>query len=211
MKFIVSIILISFAISGFSQKPKNKRDREAEKRALAQHQVARMGADYFKQENLTGKGIRIAIFDGGFKDVDKHPAFEHIRENIVATYDFTNNTENVYRYKSWNNSLMYWHGTAVLSNIAGQMDSLPLGLAPDAEFLLARVGKRKPFSEKQMDWRRAIDWAYEHNAQIINMSLGLDGQYLFRENLDGQTNFLSKVAQYAAEKGVISKSCGVLF
>jgi subtilisin family serine protease len=201
MKSILFCIFVSLAFWGFSQKPKNKRDKEAEKKALAQHQVARMGADYFKQENLTGKGVRIAVFDLGFRYADKHPAFEHIRKNIVAAYNFRKKSENVYRRT--------WHGTAVLSNIAGKMDSLPLGLAPDAEFLLAIPGKfksfrrDKSFNKMEVEIRRMVDWAYEHNAQIISLSIGINPNVYFRENMDGQTCFFSRATQYAAEKGIL--------
>lgn len=173
---------------GFSQKPSLEH--------LAKHQTARMGADYFAQQNLTGKGIRIAVFDAGFPDVNIHPAFEHIRKNIVATYDFTKNSENIYRG--------HWHGTAVLSNIAGKMGDIPLGLAPDAEFLLAitEVTKGEKGWEEET-WRRAVEWAAEHGAQIISSSLGYGKDRYFQEDMDGQTSAVAKAAQIAAEKGIL--------
>ncbi|MDR2907501.1 MAG: S8 family serine peptidase [Bacteroidales bacterium] len=188
MKFIVFYISISLSMMGFSQKPSLEH--------LAKHQTARMGADYFAQQNLTGKGIRIAVFDAGFPDVNIHPAFEHIRKNIVATYDFTKNSENIYRG--------HWHGTAVLSNIAGKMGDIPLGLAPDAEFLLAitEVTKGEKGWEEET-WRRAVEWAAEHGAQIISSSLGYGKDRYFQEDMDGQTSAVAKAAQIAAEKGIL--------
>jgi len=192
MKYLFVIIAISNAIYGFSQDwyhPENLTN-------LAKHQTSRMGGDYFSQMNLTGKGIRIAVFDAGFKGVDTHPAFDHIRNNIVATYDFTKKSENVYRG--------HWHGTAVLSNIAGIMDNILLGLAPDAEFLLAITEKAysEPFWEEET-WRQAVDWAYENGANIINSSLGYGKHRYFQENMDGQKSFVAKAAQIAAEKGIL--------
>ena len=186
MKYLLLIIVVSRTIFGFSQNLD----------VLAQHQIARMGGDYFKEAQLTGKGIRIAVFDAGFPGVDTHPAFEHVRKNIVATYDFTKKSENVYRG--------HWHGTAVLSNIAGKMGDMPLGLAPDAEFLLAitELARREPFWEEET-WRQAVDWAYENGAQIISSSLGYGNHRYFPENMDGQTSFVAKAAQIAAEKGIL--------
>jgi len=186
MKYFVFIIALSHTVFGFSQ----------DLNVLARHQIARMGGDYFMQNHLTGKGIRIAVFDAGFPGVDTHPAFEHIRENIVATYDFTKRSENVYRG--------HWHGTAVLSNIAGKMGDIPLGLASDAEFLLAITEKasREPFWEEET-WRQAVDWAYENGARIISSSLGYSKHRYFPENMDGQTSFVAKAAQIAAEKGIL--------
>ncbi len=153
-----------------------------------------MGVEYLKKNNLTGKGIRIAVFDGGFPEVNTHPAFEDMRKNIVATYDFTRNSKNVYRG--------HWHGTAVLSNIAGKMGDIPLGLAPDAEFLLAITEvSKEPFWEEET-WRRAVDWAYENGAQIISSSLGYGKHRYFKEQMDG-TSYVARAAQIAAEKGIL--------
>ncbi|MDR1951640.1 MAG: S8 family serine peptidase [Bacteroidales bacterium] len=206
MKLFLFLISISFVIPGFtsleaspSKREKKKQEKQRTINWLAQYQTARMGAEYFKQENLTGKGIRIAVFDAGFKGVDKHPAFDHIRENIVATYDFTKNSENVYR--------KHWHGTAVLSNIAGKMGDIPLGLAPEAEFLLVTIENPTPsvlgFGRTlEENWIRAIEWAHQNGANIITASLGYNIIYL-PENMDGQTSLVSKVTKLAAEKGIL--------
>ena len=188
MKYFIQLITICLSFSVFSQNENFEM--------MAKHQLARMGSDYFKLNNLTGKGIRIAVFDAGFPGVDNHPAFDHIRKNIIATYDFTKNSENVNRG--------HWHGTAVLSNIAGIMGDIPLGLATDAEFLLAITenSRREPFWEEET-WRKAVDWAYENGAQIISSSLGYHKKRYFQEEMDGQTSFVAKAAQIAAEKGIL--------
>ena len=61
----------------------------------------------------------------------------------------------------------------VLSCIAGVKDSVRLGLAPNAEFLLARTerSRREPFSEEE-NWLAAAEWADRNGADIINSSLG---------------------------------------
>ncbi|MBR5665535.1 MAG: hypothetical protein IKX13_07275, partial [Bacteroidales bacterium] len=74
-------------------------------------QLKRMGGEEFAKANLRGKGIRIAVLDGGFPMVDKHEAFQHLRDNhqILNTYNFPKKCENVY---GWNS-----HGTMTLSCI----------------------------------------------------------------------------------------------
>ena len=54
------------------------------------HQVAMMQGSKFQEAGISGKGVRIAVFDGGFKDVEKHPAFKKMRDNkqIVGTWNF---------------------------------------------------------------------------------------------------------------------------
>jgi subtilisin family serine protease len=201
VKLFLFFISISLAVSGYSQNSKREQKKLEKQRTiewLSLYQTVRMGNEYFEQANLTGKGIRIAVFDAGFRGVDKHPAFEHIRKNIVATYDFTKNSENVYR--------KHWHGTAVLSNIAGKMGDIPLGLAPDAEFLLVIIENSLSIfgigSTLEENWIRAIEWAHQNGANIITASLGYNAIYR-PEDMDGQTSLVSKITKLAAEKGIL--------
>ncbi|HBX52289.1 MAG: hypothetical protein A2275_11405 [Bacteroidetes bacterium RIFOXYA12_FULL_35_11] len=160
-------------------------------------QLAVMGSKEFEKSNLTGKNVRIAIFDAGFPGVDKMEAFEHIRDNnrIIKTYDFVKKKENVYKYNS--------HGTMVLSCIAGVLKEKKTGLAIDAEFLLARTEQAtEPFSEEE-NWLAAVEWADKNGAQIINSSLGYTEDRYFNEDMNGQTSLVSRAATIAARKGIL--------
>ena len=110
----------------------NKGITEADQKILV-YQTERLQAKEFANKNLSGKGIRIAVFDVGFSGADKHEAFEHLRSNnqIKATYNFINKNENVY--------LGGAHGTNTLSCITGIYKGQKMGMATDAEFLLART------------------------------------------------------------------------
>lgn len=164
---------------------------------LRVRQLARFNGDFFSSQNINGKGVRIAVFDAGFPSVDTHSAFEHLRRDkrIVATYDFTRNSTNVYRANS--------HGTSVLSCIAGINNGQPMGLATGAEFLLAITEvDREPFSEEE-NWLAALEWADRNGAQIINSSLGYTYHRYFPEQMDGKTSFVSRAATMAARKGIL--------
>jgi len=164
---------------------------------LAFRQTERMGGRYFRDSSITGKGVRIAIFDGGFPGVDKHEAFEHIRKEnrIIATYDFTKNKTNVYHSNN--------HGTNVMSCIGGMYGDVPLGLAPDAEFLLAITEVAKePFSEEE-NWLAAVEWAHRNGAKIINSSLGYTYHRYFTNQMDGRTSLVARAALLAARKGML--------
>lgn len=164
---------------------------------LLKKQLAVMQGKYFTKNNINGEGIRIAVFDGGFPGVDTKKAFRHLHENgkIIKTYDFTKDDEYVYRASV--------HGTAVLSCIAGMHDSIPIGLAPSAEFLLARTEvAREPFAEEKY-WLRAMEWADKNGADIINSSLGYTNNRYFREEMDGETSLVAKAANMAARKGML--------
>jgi subtilisin family serine protease len=176
----------------------NNRDLTEKNAQLIFQQCDRMNANYFWDNGFTGKGIRIAIFDAGFPNVDKSPVFEHIRKEnrIIKTYDFVRNREFVYSYAS--------HGTNVLSCIAGSYEDKKLGLATDAEFLLARteIGWREPFSEEE-NWLAAAEWADKNGAHIINSSLGYTHHRYFVSDMDGKTSFVARAANMAASKGIL--------
>ncbi len=154
--------------------------------------------EYFESKEITGKGVRVAVLDGGFPGVDTHPAFDHLRENnqIIDTYDFVKDDVFAYRGNQ--------HGTMVLSCIAGKYkDNEIMGLAQDAEFLLARTEKSfEPFKE-EIFWMEAMEWADQKGADVINSSLGYTFHRYFQENMDGKTSLITKAANKAAEKGIL--------
>lgn len=165
---------------------------------LAKRQTDMLGREAFHAAGITGKGVRVAIFDVGFPEVDQHPAFQHVRQRngILHTFDFVKNKEFVYGYGS--------HGTNVMSNICGYVDGIYFGLAKDAEFMLARteMALREPFSEEE-NWLAAAEWADKHGADIINSSLGYTEKRYFPQEMDGKTAFVSRAANIAARKGLL--------
>ncbi len=159
-------------------------------------QITSMEGQLFETKSVNGKGVRVAIFDGGFPNVDKDTAFYHIRnkEMIKKTFDFTKNKEDVY----YSNT----HGTMVLSNIAGIYENEKLGLATKAEFLLAKTEiATEPFAEEEY-WLAAVEWADKNGADIINSSLGYTNQRYFREQMDG-TSLVAQAANMAFDKGIL--------
>jgi serine protease AprX len=165
---------------------------------ILQNQLLSLGAAEFQNKKLNGKGIRIAVLDVGFKSVDTNPAFNHLRQEkrILKTWDFVKNYENVYHHAS--------HGTEVLSCIGGILDGKPVGLATEAEFLLARVERMhsEKFSEEEF-WLAAMEWADKNGADIINSSLGFTNDRYFREQMDGRTPMVARAANLAARKGML--------
>ncbi len=152
---------------------------------------------YLRDKNLTAKGVRIAILDGGFPGVNTHKAFKHLYKNnqIIDTYDFVKDEKDAYKGIS--------HGTMVLSCVAGMYHDKPMGLAQDAEFLLARTEqKTEPFIE-EVYWLRAMEWADEKGADLINSSLGYTYHRYFQSDMDGKTSLVSQAANKAAEKGIL--------
>lgn len=157
-----------------------------------------MQGEKFHQAGFTGKGVRIAVFDGGFDEVDKHPAFAHLFKNfqIVKTWDFTKRKENVYHG--------HYHGRMVLSCIAGiKDDTVHLGLAPDAQFLLARTEVKAEKTKEEVWWVQALEWADQNGADIVNSSLGYGDPLHYVKEMDGRTSRVAKGAATAADKGIL--------
>lgn len=168
---------------------------EQEERQL-HDQLIRMGGQYFRAKGIDGKGVRIAVFDGGFPQVNTHIAFLHLRKNhqILKTWNFPNNKEDVY---GWNS-----HGLMTLSCIAGRQGDMDLGLATGAEFLLARTEvETEPFKE-EVWWQMAVEWADKNGAQIISSSLGYGQDRYYTKDMNGQS-YVAKAGNMAARKGIL--------
>lgn len=165
---------------------------------LVKGQTRSLGIRDFREEGLKGKGVRIAVFDNGFDGVKENPVFEHLWEadRILKTRDFVGNDPDVYGPGS--------HGRMVLSCIAGiDQDDTPIGLAPEAEFLLARTERTlwELFAEEE-NWLAAAEWADRNGARIINSSLGYTYHRYFPKDMDG-TSYVAQAANMAARKGIL--------
>ncbi|TGE28770.1 S8 family serine peptidase [Hymenobacter metallicola] len=171
----------------------------ADDRQLARRQTASLGGPALRQARLEGQGLRIAIFDVGFIGTVRHPAFAQLigEKRLVATYDFVRKGPNVFVGGT--------HGTEVLSCLAGLLpDGTALGLAPKAEFLLARTERltREIYAEEEA-WLAAAEWADRNGADIINSSLGYTDRRYFPEQMNGRTSLVARAAAMAVRKGIL--------
>lgn len=165
---------------------------------ILSYQTDRLQANEFANKNYTGKGIRIAVFDVGFSGTDKHKAFAHLRSNnqIKATYDFINKNKNVY--------LGGAHGTNTLSCITGIYKGQKMGMATDAEFLLARTEwSSKEDKQEEYFWLAAAEWADKNGANIISSSLGYGSDWYNVNDMDGKKSVVAFAATVAAQKGIL--------
>jgi len=165
---------------------------------LLTQQKALMELDVLEKNGYTGKGVRIGILDAGFKHTDKHPAFRHLFENdqIVETRDFYQGDDDVFHHSQ--------HGTQVLGCIGGKYGDQWIGVAKDAQFLLARtehIWWEKPVEEDH--WIAALEWAYDQGAQILCSSLSFTYKEDNFQQMDGKTHPVSYAAAKAVEKGML--------
>ncbi|WP_426059360.1 S8 family serine peptidase [Hymenobacter sp. B1770] len=172
---------------------------------LARRQTAHLDGAALRADGLDGRGLRIAVFDVGFRGLPEHPAFQELvkSKRIVATHDFLKNRDNVYQTGS--------HGIEVMGCLAGRLPAglggVPgpaLGLAPAAEYLLARTEQlgRERYAEEEA-WLAAVEWADKLGVDIINSSLAYTEQRYFPEQMNGHRSLISRAANLAARKGIL--------
>ena len=172
---------------------------------LARRQVAHLDGPALRAAGLQGQGLRIAVFDVGFRGLPTHPAFAELvnSKRIVATHDFLRNRDDVFVGGS--------HGTEVMGCLAGRLPAgsggtpgPALGLAPEAEYLLARTEQlhRERYAEEEA-WLAAVEWADRLGADVINSSLAYTEQRYFPEQMDGRHSLIARAANMAARKGLL--------
>lgn len=160
-------------------------------------QLKTMGGQYFKERHIDGTGIRICVVDVGFPKVDEHPALKHLFQgNYIEGWDFIRDKKLKFTG--------FPHGKQVLNFIAGKLDTHQVGLAPNVEVLLARTEwqmTERRFEEEV--WVKAIEWAHQKGARLVNSSLGYHGGEHSHDELDGKTSMLCKAGNLAAKKGLL--------
>jgi subtilisin family serine protease len=165
----------------------------------AQRQLDLLQPNRFVERQLTGKNITIAVLDAGFTDADNVDHLSHLflNKQIVSTKDFLKNAESIYSHSE--------HGTEVLTFLAGKTDSVQFGLAPDANYLLARVTPNMGFFRflNDIQWIQALEWADEKGASLVNSSLSFTNQLYERKDLNGRTCKISIAANTAMDKGIL--------
>jgi len=123
----------------------------------------------------TGRGVRIAVVDSGI--AAGHP---HVG-GVAGGVSLLENGEDPADYRD-----RLGHGTAVAGAIREK--------APDIELIAVRIFDRELKATGDV-LARAIRWAADHGAQLINLSLGTPNE--------GRRELLTESLQYATARGAI--------
>jgi len=166
-------------------------------------QVSMLGGDLIHLAGFTGNGKVIAVIDAGFLITDQCETFDSlfINNQILGTWDFVAGDNNVYDD--------HYHGTYVLSTIAGNSPGELIGTAPKASFWLLRSEDAPTeYIVEEFNWVCAAEFADSVGADIINSSLGYTEfdnptQNHTFSDLNGITAMASIGAETAALKGMI--------
>ena len=163
-------------------------------------QINALQGQRLHQMGMRGEGMMIAVIDGGFKNVDRIPAFEKI--DIRGNRDFVSPpSPSIFAETD--------HGTKVLSAMAVEVPNYYIGSAPQASYWLLRSEDQQTEQEVEEDyWTMAAEFADSVGCDLINSSLGYneyDHPYMTHAlwHLDGKTAFISRTASLLASKGII--------
>lgn len=180
---------------------------------LALEPLAQIAVPLLHDRGFTGAGVHIALLDNGFHYAE-HAAFDSMR--VVAQRDFVNGDGVVGDEAdqpitgdemSGSQNL---HGAQVLSLLAGNHPDHFVGVAPDAEYILAKTELDDTLPELPAEedrWIAGLEWADSLGAQVVNSSLGYnrwdDGTGYSPADLDGATALTSVAAALAVRRGIV--------
>ena len=174
-------------------------------------QLSAIGVTFLHDQQLLGQGVRIAILDAGFNH-RHHRVFADLR--VVAERDFVNGDDDVSDEADEpvtgdeGTSDQNHHGTRVLSVLGGQLPRRMIGVAPEAEYLLAKTEEvATEFAVEEHRWVAGLEWADSLGADIVNTSVGYnlfdDGTGYTYADLDGRTALTTRAAELAVERGIV--------
>lgn len=168
---------------------------------IAYRQANMLNTDLLHQLGYKGQGVTMAVMDNGFSNVDNIKGFDSVRNQILATWDFVENEENVYNDGS--------HGTNTFSCIAGNIPNKFLGTAPGASyFLLGSEENGREWVMEEYNWAAAAEWADSAGAKIFSTSLGYStfnsdsGSHTYAD-MNGHTTIIARASNMAFSKGIL--------
>lgn len=157
-----------------------------------------------------GAGVRIALLDDGFHH--SHRCFGQLR--VAAARDFINGDDDVTDQDGQpvtgdeTRTVQNLHGAQVLSLLAGYDPGRFFGVAPEAEYLLAKTEEyATEFPVEEDRWVAGLEWADSLGARVVNSSLGYnlwdDGSGYTWAQMDGATAVTTRAAEIAVQRGIV--------
>ena len=152
---------------------------------------------------VRGQGVKVAMFDTGFET--QRSVFTGT--TILAQRDFVFN-DAVVRNQAGDVSSAHDHGTATWSLLAANQPGSMIGIAPDAQYILAKTEDVRSETRVEEDnWVAAMEWADSLGADVISSSLGytaFNGGFAYTPaQLNGDVAVTTLAADIAAQRGII--------
>lgn len=183
-------------------RPLQKRSQQSLDYGLATGQIEMLRGHLLHDTGFTGRGMIIAVLDGGFSGADTISILDSLRlqNRILGTYSFVYDDTNVYRAGT--------HGTSVLSTMAALDPGRMVGTAPHASYYLLNSEDGRSETPVEMDnWLAAAEYADSVGADVINSSLGYSrfddtaDSYTYAD-MNGDSTLVTRAADMAARKGI---------
>ncbi|MBO9201510.1 MULTISPECIES: S8 family peptidase [Niastella] len=167
------------------------------------NQIHIHNADFMHNLGFSGRGMTIAVIDGGFRNYLNNPVFDSVRlqGRILGTWDYVTNEASV------NEDIP--HGANVLSLLASNWPGVLVGTAPHASYYLLRTeNDTTEYPVEEQNWAVAAEFADSAGVDMISTSLGYnhfddasyDHSYAQR---NGNTSMITRAADLAAKKGIL--------
>ena len=150
---------------------------------------------------ITGKRITIGIIDAGF--YTKHIVFK--KTKIIKEFDFVTEKPTVINYEHIKGMD---HGTNVLSVVGGYKVNELIGIAYDANFILAKTDiSTDRLKEEEDNAIKASRWMFQNGVNIITTSLSFkkfdNADYYFPYQMNGQIARITRTADSLFNLGII--------
>ena len=147
-----------------------------------------------------GKGMTIAVIDGGFSNADSIDYFDF--QKVKGIKSFNHEIDDPLREG-------VDHGTRVLSCMLSDKPGEMIGTAPEAEYYLLRSEvDNEEYPVEEDYWVAALEYADSVGADIVTSSLGygyFDDSSMdqTQDQLDGKSVPISVAAGLAASRGIL--------
>lgn len=202
LSFVKKHESLGIAVQPVSNLKKRQKQIESESEnpyGDAALQIEVHNGDELHRAGFTGKGMTIAVIDGGFFNADRNPKFD--QNKIVGNHDFIDKKMDFMHGDT--------HGSSVLSTMLVKDSSVFIGTAPDAAYWLLRSEDTDTEYPAEEDyWVAALEYADSIGADVITSSLGYsefdDSRFNHTwDQLDGKSAFISQAAAMGVQKGLL--------
>jgi len=173
---------------------------ETSRYASSEEQLKAVDGLKLHDSGFMGKGMTIAVLDGGFQNVDRLAPFSRVAIEGVRDFVYPN-SPTVFQETD--------HGTKVLSAMAVNCPNVYIGSAPNASYWLLRCEDQQSEQLVEEDyWAMAAEFADSVGVDVINSSLGYNvfddhnANHKYKD-MDGHSTLISHSASLLASKGIV--------
>ena len=166
----------------------------------ARAQIEQIKVHELHNQGFTGEGIRILVLDTGF-DLTHNALFDI---NVIDQWDVINDDNQTANETEQEEEIgQDSHGTAIISVIAANSPGEFLGVAFDAEFLLAKTEDvSQEIQQEEDDYVSGLEWGESNGADVSSSSLGYLDWYEYSD-MDGNTAVTTIAVDIAVGLGMV--------